>query len=184
MPAYWGIDMKGRVSGLVLGTALVVGLVSGCKKAPGPAGPDPVPSPSPSPSSPTLSGTWIGLVAEDMGSTVIAPYDGGNPAAGNCTIRYDVEVTFTQTGNSVSGPGTQVNRVNCPERGRAPISDVVRSTFSAALSPPDTIVVENVDERGQIPLTGTYTATTIDVAARGPHPNGGVRSYALRLRKR
>jgi hypothetical protein len=176
--------MKGRVSGLVLGTALVVGLASGCRKAPGPAAPDPVPSPSPSPSLTTLSGTWIGLVADDMGATVIAPYDGGNPAAGNCTVRSDVEVTFTQAGNSLSGPGTQVNRVNCPERGRAPFSDVVSWTVLATLSPPDTIVVENVYERGQIPLTGTYTATTIDATARGPHPNGGIRSYALRLRKR
>jgi len=175
--------MRGRISGLVLWTALVAGVVSGCKKSPGPAGPDPAPTVPPSPPA-ALSGTWIGLVAEGMGSTVIAPYDGSNPAAGNCTIQFDVEVGFTQRADSLSGPITQINRVNCPERGRAPFSDVVRSTLSGTLSPPDTIVVENVYELGQVPLSGTYTATTIDVTARAPHPNGGIRSYALRLRKR
>jgi hypothetical protein len=126
----------------------------------------------------------VGLVAEDMGSTVVAPYDGSNPAAGNCTSRYDVEVTLTQRGNSFSGPGTQINRVNCPERGRAPFSDVVNFTLTATLVPPNEIVIQNVDESGQVPLTGAYSPTLIEAAGRGPHPNGGIRSYAIRLRKR
>jgi hypothetical protein len=175
--------MKRRMAGVVLWSALVAGVLSGCKKAPGPAGPDPVPTPTPTPPS-SLSGAWIGLVAENRGATVVAPYDGSNPAAGNCTSQSDMEVTFTHTGNALSGPCTAINRVNCPERGRAPYSDIVRFTVSATLSPPNTIVVENVDERGQIPLTGTYTATTIDVTARGPHPNGGMRTYTLRLRRK
>jgi hypothetical protein len=178
--------MKRRVSGLLLSTVLAAAVISGCKK-PGPASPDPVPTPTPTPSPSTtggLSGTWIGLVAEGMGSTVVAPYDGSNPAAGNCTIQSDVEVTLTQAGDSVSGTATQINRVNCPERGRVPFSDVVRHPFTATLSRPDTIVVGNVYEFDQIPLTGTYSATLIDASSRGPHPNGGIRSYALRLRKR
>src|SRR2546421_3699367 len=101
-----GSTMKGRISGLVLWTALVAGVLSGCK-VPGPAGPDPAPTAPPPSPPPTLSGTWIGLVAESMGSTVIAPYDGLHPAAGNCTIQFDVEVTLTQRVNSLSGPGTQ-----------------------------------------------------------------------------
>jgi hypothetical protein len=177
--------MKRRISGLVLLAALAAGVVPGCKKTPGPAGPDPMPTPTPTPSpSANLSGTWIGLVAENMGATVVAPYDGSNPAAGNCTSQSDMEVTLTQTGNALSLASTLINRVNCPERGRTPFSDIVRFTVSGSLTPPDTIVVENVDERGQIPLTGTYTATTIDVNARGPHPNGGIRSYTLRLRRK
>jgi len=178
--------MKRRLSGLLLSMVLAAGVMSGCKKTPGPANPDPVPTPTPtpSPSAAGLSGTWIGLVAEGMGSTVVAPYDGGNPGAGNCTIQSDMEVTLTQSGNSVSGTATQVNRVNCPERGRGPFSDVVRHPFSATVTPPSTIEVGNVYEFDQIPMNGTYTATTIDVSSRGPHPNGGIRSYALRLRRR
>ena len=49
---------------------------------------------------------------------------------------------------------------------------------------PDTIVVENFYERGEAALTGTYTATAVDVTARAPHPNGGIRSYTLRLRRK
>lgn len=175
--------MKRRIAGLVLSTALLACVAPGCKKTPGPAGPDPTPTPSPSPPA-SLSGTWIGLVAENMGATVVAPYDGSNPAAGNCTMQFDLEVALTRSGDSVSGPDTIINRVNCPERGRAPFSDVVRSTLSARVSPPDVIVVDNVYENGEIPMSGTYTATTIDVTARGPHPNGGIRSYALRLRRK
>ncbi len=120
-----------------------------------------------------------------MGSTKIAPYDGGNLAAGNCTIRYDIEATLTQTAGTVSGPATAVNRVDCPEHGGTPDpGEVVRFTLSGTVSPPNTIVMDNFDERGQVPLTGTYTSTIIDVAGRGPHPNGGIRSYALRLRRK
>jgi hypothetical protein len=175
--------MKRPIRAFVLSAAVAGSVVLGCKGS-SPAGPDPAPTPSPSPVATTLSGSWIGLVAENMGSTVVAPYDGGNLAAGNCTIQSDMEVTLTQTGNTLSGPATQINRVNCPERGRAPFSDVVRHTFSATLSPPNSITTQNVYEFDQIPLTGTYTATLIDVSSRGPHPNGGIRSYALRLRRR
>ena len=119
-----------------------------------------------------------------MGSTVVAPYDGSNPAAGNCTIQSDVEVALTQAGDSVSGTATQINRVNCPERGRAPFSDVVRHPFSATLSAPNTIVVGNVYEFDQIPPPAPTPPPLIDASSRGPHPNGGIRSYALRLRKR
>jgi hypothetical protein len=177
--------MQRRLSGLVTCAAVVLSFASGCKKAPGPVGPDPVPTPTPTPSpSGTLTGTWIGLVSEGMGSTVVAPYDGGNPAAGNCTIQSDLEATLVQSGNSISGTATQVNRVNCPERGRGPFADVVRHPFEATLTAPGTIEVRNVYEFDQIPMTGTYTPVVISVSSRGPHPNGGIRSYALVLRKR
>ena len=173
--------MTKRIWGLALGTALAAGVVSGCKGGSTPSGPGPLPpTPSPSPTAaPTLSGAWVGLVSEGMGLTVLIPNDGVT-----CTIKYDVDVTLTQSGNSLSGPTTIINRINCPERGYGPIPDVVRPTFSATLSPPDAIEVRNLDEFDQIPLRGAYSATLIDATAHGPHRNSDPRTYTLRLRKK
>src|ERR1051326_2995413 len=95
-----GEEMKRRIAGLAVWATFAAVVVVGCRKGSTPVEPLPPPTPSPSPA-PTLSGAWIGLVAEDMGSTKIAPYDGGNLAAGNRTIRYDIEATLTQTAGTV-----------------------------------------------------------------------------------
>ena len=64
------------------------------------------PSSNQPPPSATLTGSWSGRSASNQGLS--QRIDLG--AAGNCTIRWNVDLTLTQNGNAVTGPGTLSGR--------------------------------------------------------------------------
>jgi hypothetical protein len=106
-------------------------------------------------------------------------------SGGSCTYRYDFDATFTQSGNSISGPAqTTFRSIDCGVPGLDQLIGNLSVpngsfTFSATLSPPSGISIP----LGVTPLTGTYTATTIQATGGSAQP-GGTLDTILNITKR
>jgi hypothetical protein len=151
-------------------TLLIVGGVAaagaGVALAAGGGGSESGSTPAPT----TLTGRWIGAVAEGNGITFEGTAD---PV--RCVFRWDTTVDLTQSGSTLSGSGSSVQRsATCspssPELERI-LQTAVGNTGSGSLT--GTASGGQITfTTGDLVFTGTYTSSLIDVRATQPDPIG------------
>jgi hypothetical protein len=118
----------------------------------------------------TLTGSWSGRAANNTGLSLRVDTSGAS-----CTFRWDMDLTLTQTGTVVTGPGAIGSRsVSCSIPGLDAILGpaLPRITesfpFDATLTPPTGISIP----LGEVRLVGTYTQASIQATANAAYPEG------------
>jgi hypothetical protein len=183
--AHHGIPKVALIGGAVAAAGVGVAVAAGGgggsgSSSSGSGGGSNTSSQGPSTQPASLTGSWGGLVANNAGLTLRAGVPGGS-----CTFLWDVDLTLTQNGNALTGPGRITFRsVSCsvPGAENAIGGGVLPGEtfdFAATLAPPSAISVP----LGSTLLTGTYSATAVRVTGSQAQPGGSL-DYTLAFSKR